>query len=272
MNIPSGWRHLRKPPCVQTFNISGRSAWMLFFFCWVKESGCYEITEISICIPQISSQCNLISSKGQTAELAPKREMNKLLDGCFPMKPWGSKVTSPSRFRGLQDTWHKLWLVTCALTNWPFTALYRGPPAHTLDLKSVSVCLYPRCEVRSLWTDIRPRFLLHFPVGKRLVSCALQVRFSFHAHCCCEYNNNDIFHFIPECPVTSQHINNTSELLNSVFFSEVKKNTVGWFWQICAAVFDVCCPPTPYGPLHLSSQLCRRNRDGGKIPDIHPTS
>lgn len=32
LNIPSGWRHLRKPPCGQTFNISGRHAWMLVFF------------------------------------------------------------------------------------------------------------------------------------------------------------------------------------------------------------------------------------------------
>lgn len=32
LNIPSGWRHRRKPPSGQAFDISGRCAWMCGFF------------------------------------------------------------------------------------------------------------------------------------------------------------------------------------------------------------------------------------------------
>ncbi len=128
----------------------------------------------------------------------------------------------------------------------------------------------PRCQVRSLWGRIWPSFLPHVPVGKRLVFLLLCFTGSFQLlGSLLQWEQWYISRHVWVSTNFSSGVCNTSELLPK---KNKQASIVNWFWQICAVTFDVCRPPTLYGPLRLGSKLWRRNKDGGKIPDIQPTS
>lgn len=117
LNIPRGWRHLRKPPCGRTFHISGRQAWLLVFFFAELSKRALDLDQHSHTTEELRASAlfhihsaTLPPSKEPTTGLGRRRDMNN--GSSLVMKPQRSKVAIPSQLGGLQDTWYWLGWVT----------------------------------------------------------------------------------------------------------------------------------------------------------------
>lgn len=73
LNIPSGWRHPRKPPCGQVFNISGRFSWAFLLVVQLKKQN-YQARHLQSRSPD-------------------KNKLWSYLHSWFPIKPQRLKVT-----------------------------------------------------------------------------------------------------------------------------------------------------------------------------------